>query len=812
MQDLRYAVRTLRKTPYFALAAILTLALGIGASTTLFSLIYSLFYRPLPFADAAQLVHIQQTLSWRKDQPVYPLSFHDYLYYKQHNTVFSGISAHYMNAPMSLSINGDSGFATVGVVAANLFDVLRLQPALGRFFLPSEDVVPDRDAVTVISESLWDSRFARDPGVLGKTIQLNGTAFTIVGVAPRQFAGFGARIGAWIPSAMFRVGYRYCDIAEPDCRILALTARLKSGRTIAGAQAEMNVLARQLESQFPEINKGRGVAVQAALGSELGHIGQGAPAVKILGIAVGCVLWIACANVAGLLLVRGIRRKKEIVVRLALGASRGRLLRQLMTENLLLAFLGGVAGLGLAVWANDLVAGFYNMTSSGVPLNFTMEMSWPVLLSALGLSVLSAALFGALPAMQAGRLDLIGVLKDEGASVSSRSRLRNTLVIAQVAVATLLLIAAGLLLRSMNNIYAGPGYDASHIVMLRMRPTLLAYEGPRAVQFLQEAQRRIAALPGVVEASPAQYSVTPGFAGNTVTFWLPGHGPAKPEAAPEVSVNWVGPKFFRVLGVPFVAGRDFSEQDTANSTKVAIINEVLARQMWPQESAIGKTVIADGRPYRVVGVVRDAQYYSALDAPRPFFYPNFWQRDVKDQRTWDSRTHVRVTGDPGGMLARILAEVAAIDSAVPISETYAMTERMKFEFAQVRMAGAALAFFGTAGLVLSAVGLYTVLAFAVSQRTREIGIRMALGASRSNVLRLVMRQGAVLSALGLALGVGVALAAARFLNFFLYGVQQYDALAFLTAPLVLAVAAACACWLPARRATRVDPMIALRYE
>ncbi len=816
LQDLRYAIRMLIRAPGFTVFAVLTLALGIGATTTVFSLLYALFLRPLPVEDSQQVFHISHKLRWRGEAEAsggFAMSFQDYLYFRQHNTVFSQLAAHYSTAPLSLEADAEVQGVNGAVVTANYFTLLRLKPALGRFFSEEEGAVAERGPVAVLSHSLWRTRFGGDAQVLGKSIRLNGEKFTIIGVAPHRFSGFhgGAELAVWIPSSMFRVGFRYCNVAERDCRPILLTARLKPGQTADAALAEMSLLAGQLEAQYPETNKGRGIFMASANGWGSRERAPGELAVKVLGVATGIVLLIASANLAGLLLARGIQRRKEIAVRSALGAGRARLVRQLLTESVLLSLLGGSAGLVVAIWANEIVAGFFGVTYSGFRMNLTLDLHPVILAGTVGISLLTAVGFGLAPSLQASRPDMIAALKGEAPGSGRRSPLRGGLVVVQVALAVLLLTGAGLVARSLQNIYRGPGFDPGQVVLLRIRPTLLAYDGPKAFSELRDIHRRLEATPGVVAVSPAEY-LPVGFSGNTVGVWLPGSEPARREDAERASVNAVGPGFFKTLRMELLEGHDFGEQDRWGAPLVAVVNDLLARRYWPGQSAIGQTLIADGQPYNIIGVVRDAQYYSDLEPPRPFFYPNFWQRDPNDKLQWDSRTHVRVAGDPAGMLPVLLREVAAVDAALPLSEAYPMTERLKFAFAPVRMATTALSFFGALAVFLSALGLYGVLAFAVSQRTREIGIRMALGAQPGNVMRMVLRQGALLALAGLGIGLSAAMLSSRMLASLLYGVPAHDAATFLQTSAVLLSVALLACWLPARRATKVDPMTALRYE
>lgn len=809
-QDVRYGIRMLGRNRGFTLVAVVTLALGIGANTAIFSLVNSIYFQTLPLDESAQLVHVYQPRHARHDYLAFPMSYADYLYYREHSTVFAGLAAHYSGAPMHLVVNGEPSSILGGVVTANFFSVLRTQPVAGRFFRPEEDAAPDQAPVAVLSHALWQRRFAGDAQIVGRAIHLNGTAFTVIGVAPASVEAVS--VGeVWIPSAMFRVGYKYCNPFERGCSIVTLTGRLKPGRTVEGAQAELEVLARQLEAAYPNTNRGLGVLVTAARGVNPDERKESAGTVRLLLATVAAVLLIACANLAGLLLAQGTRRRKEMAMRLALGASRVRLLRQLITENLMLSLAGGALGLFVALWAKDVLRTFFAVDYAGRNTGLRLELDPLVLAAMLGLSVLTTFAFGLVPALRASRLDLVPALKGEGLAGERRPRPRDVLVVTQVTLCVVLLAGAGLLTRSLENVYLGPGFDPSKVVILRLRPTLAGYSMERAQQFQRAVHQRLQEMPGVLSATPARFPAV-GFDDNRTTAWLPGQAPVRPEDGFRVAYNYVGPRYLETLGVALREGRDFDERDQHGSTPVIIVNETLARHLWPGTSCLDQTLVLDAVPYRVVGLAQDAQYHSIEEESVPFVYLNYWQDAQGDLFNAESRTHVRVAGDPAAMLPLIRKEIAKLDPNMPISEDYPLTQRLAFHFRKLRAATTLLACFGGLALLLSAIGLYGVLAFAVSQRTREIAVRMALGAQRQRVLALVLRQGTLLALVGTGLGLGLALALTRFLTSFLYGVQQTDPVTFLAAPLMLIAVALLACYLPARRASRVDPVVALRYE
>ena len=477
-QDARFGLRTLARTPGFAVAALATLALGIGANAAIFSLVNALLRQELPVPDASGLVHVYQT---RADRPAdyFPLSLVDYRYYREQAESFEELAAHYPTAPLHLIARDATEAITGSVVTANYFRLLGLSPAAGRFFTDDEDRVPGRDPLVVISHAFWLRRFGADPRAVGSTISLNGTTFTVVGVAPREFVGVvlgGAALDVWIPSAMFRVGYRYCDAFQRSCTVVQMLGRLKKERTIAAAQRELDVLAGGLEAAYPAENKGLGVRALPARGSYPAQQAEADRPVKVLLVTVGVVLLIACANLAALLLARGMHRRKEIAIRLALGASRGRLIRQLLAESLVLALAGGALGLIVASWLKEYLLGFYATDYAGRALNFSLAIDRVVLLSTLVLSILTGVVFGLVPALQASGPDVVPVLKDETpAGGLRRSRLRDALIVTQVAASIALLIGAGLLVRSMSSIYQGPGFDPRPVVLLRLRPSLVEY-------------------------------------------------------------------------------------------------------------------------------------------------------------------------------------------------------------------------------------------------------------------------------------------------------------------------------------------------
>ena len=810
-RDLRYAGRALRKRPAFTAIAALTLALGIGGTGSIASLEFALFEAGLPFPGADRLVHVYQTRPGLGEYT--QLSYADYRYFREHARSFASLAAHY-SAPLHF-VDGTESAAIIGSVASpNYFETLGLTPFRGRFFDRDEDLVPGRDPVVVLGYRFWQSRFAGDPGVLGRVIRLNGVPFTIVGIAPRGLVGvaFGkVQVSLWIPAGMFRVGYKYCDALAPDCNVVNLIGRLGPGIPVSAAQSELTTLARRLEAVRPETNKGAGVIVLPARGADPNRRTGNAHILTLLGGAVSVVLLIVCANLAGLLLARNLARSRETALRLSLGASRARIVRELLAESLLLALLGGSAGIGVAALCNRLIQSFYQFDYGGRLAFFRLDLDPAVLGVTLAVTLATVLAFGLVPALRASRTDLLTTIKDEGQSPGAgRSRLRDALVVLQFALALVLVVDASLLIRSLRHIARGEQFDAARVVTVRTRPTLAGYDSARARAFQLEVHRRLEATPGIVAASPAR--ILAAWVSITASVWLPNEVPADPSRATQVAFNRVGPRFFEILGVRPLAGREFERGDVAGAPAVVIVNQAMAERWWPEGNALGRRVVVDGVSSEVVGVVPDLQYRPAGQSAEPFVYTSYWQALAGDPLATESVTHIRVAGDPRAMLPVIRRVIAGVDPDMPVSEDRALVDRLMYEYQPVRFAGTLLVWFGALALFLSAFGLFGVLAFRVAERTREIGVRMALGAGPGRVARLVLGRGVLLALTGLGLGVVAALASVRLLRSLLYGVPLADPPAFAAAAALLVVVALGASYLPARRATRLDPLVALRHD
>jgi predicted permease len=806
LQDVRVAVRRLWKTPGFTAAAIVTLALGLGLTSVVISLAYALFLRPLPVDDAADVVFVEQT---RVSQPGdWWYSYPDYRYLREHARSFSELAAHNSTMPpLIVTTPGGPVGVSGAVVSANYFTLLRLTPRAGRFFSEGEDRVPGRDAVAILGYDLWRTRFAEDPHVVGATVRINGTVFTVIGIAPEHFHGIVAGLepnAVWIPTAMYRVASPYCDAPlSRACGGVGVIGRLAGHTAIDQAHAEVAGLVRQLKELQPEARLNDGVLVRPVRGIRMLEQTANVPVVTVLASAAGLVLLVASANVAGLLLTRGLRRRKEIAVRLAIGASRGRLIRLLLVESVILAAGGGVAGLQIAVWAaNALRMYFPHLDLSPDPR---------ITLFGFGVALSIGVVTGIAPALQSTRPNLALAMK-EGASGAGRppSIVREGLIVLQVALSVLLLGAGGLLVRSFSMLHQGPGVAPDRVAIVRLRPSLVGFATDRAWAYQREVIERLEALPGVLAVSPA--SAPASWRAQPATPVRLLEDSSDPSRSYQVGTTLVGPRYFKMLGVGVVEGREFADRDATNGPRVAIVNETLARHFWPNGGAVGRVITVGPDRVEVVGVVKDLQWTSALQQPDPVAYLNFWQQDRGNRVAQDSRTHIRVAGDAAARLPEIQRTIAAIDSDVPILESGSLGERLDAQFKDVRAARTMLVTFGVLALGLSMIGLYAALAFAVGERTREIAVRLALGASRAAVGGLVFRRGMAIVSLGITAGVAACVIAGPFLAHLLYGVSPRDPLAIAAGPAVLIAVAALAIWLPARRAMQQNPIVALRAE
>ncbi len=802
LQDIRFASRMLRKSPGFTTVAVLTLALGIGANTAIFSVVNGVLLRPLPFPKQDRLMVV-----WEKDKDGTHSNtgFATYTDWKNMNHSFTGMAALSFWTPTLVTPNSAenlSGFR----VSAPFFDILGVKMELGRNFLPAEDV-RGQNFVAILSHSLWRSRFGADPHIVGKAITLGTVQYTVIGVLPADMPSIFS-FAPRKPSEIYTpLAYNSSlPYACRDCRHLRVVARVRDDVYIAQANAEMNQISENLFRQYPKEYDAAGVILQPLKEYVVGTAG---PILYTLFGSVGFVLLIACVNVANLLLGWAARRQREVAVRAAVGAGRTRLVRQFLTESLLLSFLGGTVGLVLATFG---VVALQRVGPENLPRLPNVQVDFWVLCFTLGISCLTGLIFGVMPALRTSKTDLNEALKDGGKSTAGkeRHRMRSLLVVADVALALILLAGAGLMMKSFVRLLeVNPGFDSSHVLTLG-----ISLWGPKsadvpAVQFFQQMLDRVKALPGVESA--AVINQIP-LGGNLDMYGVhvEGKSDPNPERDPSADRYAISPDYLRTMRIPLLAGREFTQDDRRESPLVLIVNQTFVQHFWPGESAIGKRLkIGDTKgPWRtVVGVAGDV-LHRGLDAPHSLqvYIPNTQWTDS------DVLMVVRTANDATSIVAAVRQAIAAVDPQAPVSNVATMNEVVSASVAQQRFSVLLFVLFAVIALVLASVGIYGVISYAVAERTHEIGIRMALGAARSDVLRLVVGEGMKSALLGVAAGIAGALALTRLLANLLYGVKPNDPATFVAVSALLTVVALLACYIPARRAMRVDPMVALRYE
>lgn len=812
IQDVRYAARSLRKAPGFAAVIIISIALGIAANATVFSVANGLLWSTLPVKDPARLVVFSEGESFP-----YP----DYIDYRdQTASVFEGVCAHFPLVPASLGDKGEPERVWGQLVSGNYFSLIGVNPALGRPIRPEEDQVLGRDAVVVLSHDLWARRFGADPGILGRTVALNGQPYTVIGVAPAGFQGTDHGLAAqfWVPLAMAeRI---MPDLAQPDGRTsrtnqwLCLNARLKPGISRKQAETALNVVKKRIDDTYRKDAKNHHAAI--SLGSAGGLIGgsatQALGLMAVLMVVVGLVLMVACANVANLLLARATGREKEIAVRLAVGASRRRLVRQLLTESILLAFAGAAVGFLLAAAAARAISTF--QVPLPVPIVFDFNVDFRVLAFTAGLSLLTALLFGLVPALRATRPDLVGALKNEAAVFGRAVRfgMRNTLVVVQVAFSLVLLVGAGLFLRSLQNASSiDIGFQPDHILLMGVDPKLHNYSRERTKQFLSDLRGRVSALPGVRSVSYVD-SLPLSIGGTSYDFKGVGAKPGEEQTA-NADVYNVGAGFFETMGLPLLRGRGFARGDDEH---VAVINETMARRLFGNSDPLGRQMTAGeygGKTsLTIVGVARNSKSRTLGEGPVNCAYLFIEAAPEKVFSFFGISIAVKTTVNPQSLARPVRAEINRLDPNLAVFGTETMQEHVNKSLLLPQISATLLGTFGAVGLTLAAIGLYGVMSYSVRRRTREIGIRMALGAESGSVLRMVLRQGLAVTSLGLVIGLAIALVLGRFAASLLYGVSGTDAVTFVAVPAVLLAAGIAATLLPACRAARVDPNVALRYE
>ena len=813
-QDLRYGVRMLLKSPGFTMAVIVALALGIGANTAIFSVVNAVLLRALPYENAGRLLVIYG--GGAQDTEVdAPLSYPDFVDYKNAAQTLEHVAA-YSKSGTFISAGGDELERVWGAeVSVELFPLLGVRPALGRFFTAEEDQ-PGGPSVVVLSYSLWQRRFGSDPHVVGREIKMGlaGRSYAVVGVTPPGFEFPISAEGAdyYRPFTVITARNDPSVLSNRGTRFMPVVASLKPGITLEQAAAELDTITSRLAAQYPDVNAGRRIRLISMHEDLVGDI---RPALLVLLGAVGFVLLIACANVANLSLVRASARGKEIAVRMALGASRWRLMRQLLTESLLLALVSGALGLLLATWGVDVLKA---LAPGDIPRLSEVGLDGRVLIFTLAVSALTGVVFGLAPAWQASHFDLTASLKEGGRGSTEgarRNRTRSLLVVSEVALSLLLLVGAGLLLKSFVRLLnADPGYTAARVLTMLIPLPNTSYSSPEQQHaFFREAIERTRALPGV-EAAAAVNVLPLGNRETRTTFDIGGRPPAPSETQVAARNPLITSDYFRVMNIPVRRGRAFTDRDAVAAPPVAVINEAFARRYFPSEEPLGQRLILKDEnsnplpPREIVGVVGNVRLGGLDDGVIPEFYVPFLQ-------SADAQMNLVVrssTSDPAALASAVRGVIRGIDKGLAVWETRTMDERVALWVAPRRFNALLLGCFACIALVLAAVGIYGVMAYTVMQRTHEIGIRMALGAQSGDVLRLIVGRGMSLALIGVVCGVAAAAAMTRVMRSLLYEVSTTDPAIFAGVAALLAVVAFLACYIPARRATKVDPIIALRYE
>ena len=826
--DLRYAWRGLLKNPILSLAVVLSLALGIGANTTIFTIVNAVFLRPLPFEKPAELVGVFAT-----DRHFDRLLPHSYLNYRDlssRNKTFEGIAAEW-RIPLTLTIDGKQQLVFAQLVSGNYFDVLGIKPLLGRGFKPEEDETPGKAPVVVLSHKFWTNRFKADPKIVGKKLVVNGLPYEVVGVAPANFNGirqFGAP-SLWVPTMMHEQVLSGTAAGGLDAffnrheNLMNVVGRLKPGVSQAAAEADLKEISQKLEKEHVRENVDRSVELLPISESTLDPNRRGSMiliGVLLFGV-VSLVLFIACANIANLLLARATSRQREIAIRLAMGASRNRLLRQLLIESTLLALLGGLVGLAVASWGKGKL---WALSAPFLPFSLDLKLDMKVLLFTLGLSVLTGLLFGLAPAIQASRPSLVPGLKEQEGGAQRFNRrfgVGSVLVVAQVALCLVSLILSGLFLRSLNQMQrTDPGFETEHMALISFSDLAgQGYTPEQTAKFYKNVVEKVSKVPGVESAAMSEFM--PLVDGGAIRYiFLNGQHQYQGGYGVPVLSAVVGAGYFKTMGIPVVSGREFDQNDymkfegegkevTVDGKPLVLINEAMAKKYWPGKNPIGQKLQAFGVPpyFEVLGVVKDSKYVSLGEEPRPYIYFSLTQHTRPVMSMF-----IRTGDDPAAALEGARKAVLELDPKMPLLNVAVYNEVMEQALLMPRLGAGLLALFGILALALAMIGTFGVMAYLMSQRRYEIGIRMALGADRSDVLKLVLGQGMKIVALGIVLGLLLSYATTHAFSGFLIGVSAIDPVSFWGSALVLLAVAFLAVYLSTRRATGVDPMVALRYD
>ena len=806
-RDVAYALRILRRSPGFSIVAIVCLTLGIGGNATVFSWIEGILLRPYPLVvDQNRLFAVTGT---SRGTPGHDdVSWPDWLDFQRNSTLAEAFIGEKITGT-TLSVGDRAERVTGSMVSANYFDAIGVRPILGRGFERGEDSGRNAHPVTVISYQMWQQRFHGDPAVIGKTQLLAGLPHTIVGVAPEGFYGtfVGYAFQFWVPASMqaqFDAGaYK---LEDRGARWIEGYVRLKDGVTIEQAQAELSAIAARLEKDYPETNRGRGVRLFPLWQTPFNNAGALLPTLAVALVVVVAVLLIACANVGNLLLVRAFARQQEMTIRLAVGAGRGRLVKQLMTEGLILSGIAAAGGLVVAAWLRDALA-LLTPPRGGVLLRLPGALDWRVLVLSASVSLVSTLVFGLAPAMLASNVDLAAALRSQSGVVGAHRSAwaRSGLVVVQVSLSFVLLVGAALLIQSLQAVRtANPGFSTDGVLTTGVDLFTAGYDARRAENFQDELIDRVQAIPGVESAALSRMTPFSYRTYSTAAIAVEWYD-APPDQQPTAEYNEIGPGFLATIGIPLVSGREFTRADNETAPLVAVVDETMAAQFWRHLDPVGRRVQVRGRWMQVVGVARNARYRNLLEAPRPFFYV-----PLRQNFSPSTALQIRTTLSRAALRPALGGEIHALDPNVAPSELITMREQVERTTAAQRISVTILVVFGGIALMLAAIGLYGVMASTVSQRSRELSLRIALGADASDVLGIVLSKGVALTAGGVVLGFVAALQVTRLMGYLLYQVSPRDPIAFATAFAVITIASVVACVVPAWRATRTDPLLALR--
>jgi macrolide transport system ATP-binding/permease protein len=805
-QDLRFAARQLRQSPGFAIVALLSLALGIGANAAIFGLISTMLLRPLPIAQPEQVFAIHQG---KQKDPSYSqsMSYPNYKDIRDRNTVLAGMAV-YRFDPMSLSHNGNNERVWGYLVSGNYFDVLGVQALLGRTFTADEDRTPNSRPVVVLSHGCWRRRFGAEQGVVGSTVKINGRDFTVIGVAPPQFTGTESVFTPefWVPSMMQEWIESHSGLEERGDGQWLPFGRLHTGVTLGQARAQLNAVAQQLGRENPGTDEGMALSLTPPGLIDPNVRGAVIAFSGALMLTVLLVLLLACTNLASLLLARVTQRRKEIAVRMAIGATRFRLARQLLTESIMLSVIGAAFGLAIGYALMEVTKASLPRTDFALTLD--LRMDWRVVSFVASLAVLTGIGFGLVPTLHASRPDVVSTLKEDAAGGRRRAWLRSALVVMQVALSFVLLITAGLTVRSLQHAQRlGPGFDPKHALTMAVDLGLQGYDQEEGENFYRQLTERVRALPGV-QAAGLIRSLPLGLESSSTSVYPEGRPEPRAQEMPSALYENLSPGYFSAMGIPLVGGRDFAESDTARSARVALVNETLAQRFWPGENAVGRNLYSGNSgktPLTVIGVAKNGKYQSLGEIPpMVIYYP------LSQVYASTAALVVRTSIDPKSAIASVRSEVQRMDPLLPVYDAKTLKEHMRLPLFPLDAGAVAVGSFALLAMILAAIGIYGVMAYSVGQRTQEIGIRMALGARAIDVCRLVLKQGVIITTVGMVLGMIGAMGVSGVIGSLLYGVSATDPRTFLFISLLLAAVALAACFLPARRATEVDPVIAIR--